>query len=775
MYFLVSVLFVSQIFGQVQDFPQSRNSLKQEALVQSSSKDTHLSARTKQLVRALEGTAGLSKSDTSILGGIVEEYSGHWINRIPYIGALIKTDPTVQRAAFELNGGLIGGHVGNIWSVQIPLNQFIEMTHLPGIQYIEIDQPLQQNLNNARNLTQTDEVHLGTQLNTVYSGKDVIVGIIDSGFDYTHPMFYDSTYSRYRIKRVWEQDKTGTPPDGFGYGRELKTATVIQSAGTDDNTNSHGTHVTGIAAGSGVGTQGQYMGMAPESDIVLVSTQRDPSTMVDGIAYILQYATSVGKPAVINISIGGQLGPHDGTSLFDQFCDDAVGDGKILVGSAGNDGSKPLHLMKVFTATDSVLGTFIKFTDSGSTDGFGGIDIWGLPNTDFAVGIGIVNANDDYSFADATYMIPASFNGTYTDTLYDDDPFLRDRTIIEFSSEASSDLNSKPHMTIVIDNSAQDNAYKWVYLQIQGKNTIVHSWGNELEFTDLGLNAPTQSGDTYYTVSETGGIGENMISVGAYTSKKYYQNFDGNVQTQDGTMNQIASFSSHGPTVDGRVKPDITAPGNIVVSSVNSFDTNFLDGGVWWSRVVDGITDGQNDWWFGGLEGTSMASPVVAGIVALMLEADPTLTPAEVKQILNQTAIKDNYTGSLSAGGNNTWGHGKIDALAALTAVEALSTSIQPVQTLPSTITLEQNYPNPFNPTTTIRYSLPTVAPVHLSILNLKGQQIWSYHQSSQSAGWHQVQWDGRNTVDEPVSSGVYFYQLTVGTQVAVRKLVLMK
>src|SRR5690606_10063117 len=120
--------------------------------------------------------------------------------------------------------------------------------------------------------TRVDSVHAGLgALPSQFHGKDVVVGIIDAGYDYRHPALFDTTGAAYRVKRIWEQVVTGTPPTGFTYGNEIADSLSMWIAGSDMPI-SHGAHVSGIAAGSGYGSVGnnQYRGIADAADIVLV-------------------------------------------------------------------------------------------------------------------------------------------------------------------------------------------------------------------------------------------------------------------------------------------------------------------------------------------------------------------------------------------------------------------------------------------------------------------------------------------------------------------------
>ena len=183
----------------------------------------------------------------------------------------------------------------------------------------------------------------------------------------------------------------------------------------------------------------------------------------------------------------------------------------------------------------------------------------------------------------------------------------------------------------------------------------------DAQFTNYGYGSPILNGSTNSTVGEIGGTGNSIISVGAYTSKNSWTSFNSSPQTAPSfaPIGAIAPFSSKGPTADNRTKPDITAPGNILASSVSSFDNSYISTS---DRTVSGVTNGTNTWYFGMMEGTSMASPMVTGILALWLEAYPNLTQAQALQLLKDNAWTDSYTGTIPSTGNNIWGWGKVDA-----------------------------------------------------------------------------------------------------------------
>ncbi|MEE0363066.1 MAG: S8 family serine peptidase, partial [Prevotella sp.] len=188
-------------------------------------------------------------------------------------------------------------------------------------------------------------------------------------------------------------------------------------------------------------------------------------------------------------------------------------------------------------------------------------------------------------------------------------------------------------------------------------------------------------GDDLNSPAEIGGTGRGVISVGAYVTRNEFDTENvGHVGTGE-TMGGIASFSSHGPTADGRVKPDVAAPGSAVVSSASSHDATLSSQPVALYQQYGGL-----DYAYAYMQGTSMAAPVVTGTVAQWLEACPGLSPADVRRIIASTSVSDSYTGDVGPGGDCTWGFGKLDAMAGMQAVLDFASGLPGVAAVPSTV-----------------------------------------------------------------------------------------
>lgn len=607
-----------------------------------------------------------------------------------YINAFISLKDGAAQQDLRGYGFLPGSQSGNVLTGLVPVAKLAALAADPHIAYIQAGEMVRQHNDKTRQETKVTLVHNGTGLPRSFYGKDVVVGIIDDGFEYGHPTFYDTSGTIYRVKRVWEQGANGTPPAGYAYGREFKTKNAILSRQKDNITNSHGLHVAGTAAGSGYGADDdRYMGMAPAADIVLVSFKLaegeaylagPAANIADGISYIMHYADSVGKPCVINMSLGTSYGPHDGTSLFDQFCDGKAGAGKILVGSAGNSGAEQIHLRKDFTGLDT-LHTLIGFpNETIPTAGQFIVDVWGEPGEDIQTSVSIYNTTTQ-TYEAATEFVSVSSGYEQDTTIFDADTDAGGAEGIQISGGGEvNPLNNRPHMVLLIDGTAQEDLDQWIKITATSTGGTVYMWADDYPqkayFTDLNLGAPFSRGDAESSIGEIGGTGKNIITVGAYTLNNKYLDINGDSTDAPipGTIGDIASFSSHGPTIDGRTKPDITAPGNVVASSVSSWDdTHYPDGST---SLTDEVNFNGDNYLYGTMQGTSMSSPAVAGIVALWLEANPSLTPAQVLALMKQTARTDNFTGTIPAAGSNTWGWGKIDAyapLGQLTNIQSMS------------------------------------------------------------------------------------------------------
>jgi len=597
-----------------------------------------------------------------------KDYSLLTVDGENYVHAYVEMADGMSFEKLNDFGVRVESTVGSMATALIPIARFLTLAQSRICTRIEVGKKAHLTMDEARVATHADQVQAGLGLDQAYDGTGVVVGIIDIGFEYCHPNFYDTTGTELRVKRVWDQtqDPSATlpSPDGFNYGREMTTPEQIQNARYSSNDESHATHVTGIAAGSGGNTTTgpQYKGMAPNADIVMVACNQEDVGIYDGITYIHQYAQSVGKPCVINMSLGSHIGPHDGTSSFDRmtlaYTNEHPG-GLLLVGACGNEGGNRLHVMKSFSAEDTALYTFMNFTYSYYRYP-GYADIWGSSGQDFQVGVAIYNTSTG-QYSDTSNLYAALSTSTYTVQLSGDDISVQGYIYCN----GYDSYNERPNMSLYLykQSSSYWGSNEQVMLIVKGDTGTVHMWGTYADFRNEGVEGVTQ-GDSDYSTGEIGGSGEAMISVGSYVTRNVYTNISGRTTDYSDyyALGSLSGFSSHGPTVDGRVKPEITAPGQFIISSFNRFDGGNATTGNYSQATANENVNGNTEWW-GVMQGTSMACPAVTGIMALWLQHNPNLTIAQAKELLRRTAITDSLTDTIPEGGSNLWGYGKINAL----------------------------------------------------------------------------------------------------------------
>ncbi len=537
----------------------------------------------------------------------------------------------------------------NILTARIPVDSIESIALLPYVKNVELSIPVRPKMLNARPLGNIDFVQSGTELDMPYKGKDVVIGIIDGGFDLNHINFYNHDRTEYRIKRFWNQnDTTGLPPSGNMTGSLYQNPEEIKARRYDFTTQTHGTHVAGIASGADTINGNPYYGIAPEADLVFVSYDLNDNaannvSISNAVKYIYDYAASENKPVVVNMSLGVHYGPHDGTSTFDMICDELQGEGKLLVGAAGNEGSSRSHISHTFTQTNDSLKTFLNYFNRNSL--YGWVDIWGEKDKTYSAQLVMYNKTTGEE-TEITQPLMASTisSGTYR---LSSATHGANGSIGVYTGRNSR--NGKPNITIIINLNSITTGYS-PGLKLRANDGTVHAWTDASYYYFSGENITGwRNGDNDSSVGEIGGTGKRIISVGAYVSN----------QSSGQKINDIATFSSIGPTPDGRIKPDISAPGSLLVSSFSDAVINNLS---YRSSVVGYNNIDNNRYYYGLMQGTSMAAPYVTGVLATWLQAKNSLTPEEVRYIFQDTAINDEYTGNVSVSGSNTWGYGKIDA-----------------------------------------------------------------------------------------------------------------
>lgn len=735
------------------------------SLFVTSQAQTHFSASAQQLAKKLKQApaaklTNLDELDKEVFLIQKDKNGGYFVR------GLISVFPEqLKKTDLEALDIQVKSTWGSIWSIEVPLNSFIAFAQLQGIHFFEMDQYAFPQLDKARTESGVDKVHNGNELPQPYTGKGVIAGVVDIGFDYNHQTFLDSNGEQNRIVRLWEQFKTmGTPPTGFSYGAEYKDKNDIFNRKRDTTVSTHGTHVAGIMAGSGYGTNGTYKGVAPDADLAIVSSSFTYTTITEGVDYLIKYAQSVGKPIVVNMSIGGfNERTMDGTSLHDKAIENMVNSnaGIAVVASAGNSGDDELHYEKEF-ANDTIYSVLamsdsIRFyTNTGKM--MGKVNIVGEVGKDFSVCIKVGRNNGQII---GTLPFTSVLSNANHDTLL---VMGNDSLYFRINTWAAYPTNNRPRYELYIHNITR----KYVAIGVTAPSGKVHIWNvGQVQGAPLRNQFPNTQplpgyvkGDTRYTVGEPGSS-KGVITVGAHTTKNTYTDIHQNDYFIPfyAELGAIAPFSSFGPTVDGRTKPELSASGNVIVSAVSAHD-NFLPD----NYKVDVSMFPENLSQYAAFQGTSMSSPMVAGVVALMFEANPGLSFQQIRQILIETAAQDNFTGTLPDTGDPSyrWGWGKLNAHAALKRAATTIGIDKPLYANTWHI-----YPNPTQEHLFIEWFNLNLQPTHITITDAVGKTIYTRAINTQEQHNTRIE---MNT--EMLPQGLYFVQIQTPQGNIVRKFI---
>ncbi len=580
-------------------------------------------------------------------------------------------------AALQALGVRLGSTSGNVVTAQVPRARLRQVAQVPGVEFIEASRPLTARLSLSVPATGASQLRSGAPLHwSGATGQGVIVGIVDDGLDFRHQDFRNADGTT-RLLSLWDMraGAQGTPPAGFSYGSECSAAqlntAIVEGVGSaacaQPSSGNHGTHVGGIAAGNGQATGNgmaafRHVGMAPMADIISANAIARgvgaSNAVLDGIQYIKARAQALGRPAVVNLSLGSYSGSRDGTSNYEVALSNAVGAGFLITGAAGNEGMDPIRAQAELAQGQTVaVGYRIPAVEAAQQ-----VEFW-YPGS-------------------YRWSVRASNGQCTTDWVPADTPSYTRETAcgeVAISNNGVNPLNGDRQATVSFAPlPGRSHAGQWsVQVQaVQGSGTlsmIGGQDGNGGVFTDHVNPVTTQILTDTCTATQ-------VLCVGAYVTRQQWQTLGGQpaANTGHGAIGEVANFSSRGPRRSCSdaarcplvAKPEILAPGAMIISALGQDASD--------SRTDSTVeADGQHI----AYNGTSMATPHVTGAIALLLQKNPGLTGPQVRQLLLSNLQRTSFTpASLPAfdpavpnpaGADAAWGYGIMDAAKAYAATPA--------------------------------------------------------------------------------------------------------
>lgn len=665
-------------------------------------------------------TLGSTKAQDTKMSFQLLQLSQREANSSTQVSILVKGDVNVIREEVKLMGGSFKYAAGNIASILIPASMIQNLSNNPAVQRMEEGRldlvPLNdQMLVNNR----IDKVHQGiAPLTQGYDGSGVVVGVIDSGIDFTHPDFLDSLGNT-RVLWVWDHNLANSTnsPAPYNYGQEFSAADIDNGlAGAHVDVLAHGTHVAGIAASNG-NSSSIYTGAAPKADIIAVSVNFNKadnvwlSSVADAVNYIFNKADSLGKPCVINISAGTYFGSHDGTDLSAKAIDNLIiaQNGRSVVAAAGNAGNYAYHVQHNLVNDTA----FTWFEQSGTNPIF--IELWAdtadLRNIQFTIGADQKTPTIADRGQDTWTTIFPHLGITKTDTLYSNSG----NRLARYQRYGQL-LGSKYSMIFYITPDSGNYYYRLIS-KGTGKYDV---WNFNMISTGIpspGIYPGIQNyvlPDYNQTICSSFQASSKVITVGQYVNRNSYVDYNGILQTFPLTVGTIAASSSMGPTRDGRNKPDIASTGEYTMSAIPLAAATWFATNQPFKLSQDGLhlRDG----------GTSSAAPAVAGAIALYLQKNPTASWAGIKNRVTLCAVQDIFTGSNLP--NNTWGYGKLDAVNLM--IGCVASGVNEM----SADEFVNLYPNPSSDLITMEFK-NNLIPLQIEVIDLLGSKVASWSPSA--------------------------------------------
>ncbi|MEX1003470.1 MAG: S8 family peptidase [Crocinitomicaceae bacterium] len=519
-----------------------------------------------------------------------------------------------------------------------------------------------------------DSVHNGhSPLLDSLTGKGVIIGYIDTGLDYTHDDFKNPDGST-RVLYYWDHTlpyDAQLTPGKYGYGQVWDSTAINDGSITSMDNNAHGTTVTGAGSGNGLAS-GTHKGAAPESDIIIVESNFSlPNwtlTVADGIDFIFSMADTLGKPVVVNTSVGSYLGSHDGTDPAAMIVDSLLNEkaGRIVVAAAGNSGNQGKYHLKATVTSDTSFTWF----EVNPSSAFGSpavfFDLWAdtadLNNVNFAFGADNPSPTYDFRGRTSFYSIPSLLNTTTYDSIMVNGNKLAP---VSFYCE---EINGVYHIEALLENiDSVDYLYRFETVGDGAYDLWSGAWLGLSDIKDD--NLPTvidfppidyyHLPDTFSTLVSSWSAAPSTVTVGNFVNQKQYLDYNSNLYVGAYPPGELSRNSSKGPNRMGVIKPDISASGDLILATCPLWLASSLQSSNP-SMLAESGLHVRNG-------GTSMAAPVIAGIAALYLEKCPTSTYQDFLTGLQNEAHEDSWTQTTP---NIAYGYGKIDAFQLLSATQ---------------------------------------------------------------------------------------------------------
>lgn len=615
-----------------------------------------------------------------------------------YMSSFVRLENENSTSALEAKGVIVQGVFKNgLITALIPVDSIEAVATIANVKKVSVGRRMSLQTKMARTATNADDVltqspdAIAAGIQSKYDGTGVVLGVIDTGIDFQHIAFKDKNGNS-RIKRAYVYN--GSKDTEY-------TSITSGSPTTDDASEDHGTHTSSTAGGSSVKVSGStvtviddhanatYGGMAPGADLYLAGINGLSDTyLAKAFQKICNYADEQGKPVVVSNSWGVSVGPRDGTGDMADVVKTYFGDSHpnhiCLFAASNNAGNGGMYFNGTSSSSKPVGSVIRPYVYSGSNFYLGVIgEAWTRTSSSATMMCKVMTINKSTGSVVNTATVTPTTNGASVS--------LSGVSGLYAIKETSSSGRTGCYLYAYGSGNGYVSVNSNYYLAVQfypgSGSSMVDVWCPSAY--NYFSNTPSTSGYTWTAGTDDSSISDeatisDVIAVGAYVTSNSVTDYNGvshSMSSEFPTIGDIAYFSSYQVAGQGASQvqlPWITAPGATIVSAVNHYDTSgdysYINGnsaeyGMY--RVNSNTTSP-----YGSMEGTSMATPTVAGIVALWMQAakevGKNMTVNDIKEVMRETAIKDSYTRGTNA---SHFGQGKIDALAGIKYILGASAS----------------------------------------------------------------------------------------------------
>ncbi|MDE6300448.1 MAG: S8 family peptidase [Muribaculaceae bacterium] len=606
------------------------------------------------------------------------------------VSVLVRLADGVSASSFENEGFEVITDLGDMAILSGTMDDIAALQDNPAVLSASFGGKVKPMLERSREVTGMDVVQAGGDgLPQAYTGKGIIAGIFDTGMDPNHANFLDADKNP-RVKVIYHY------PNNNGTAITYSTPERVKNFTTDNANETHGTHTTGCMAGSYNGrggkvatfrpngtvlssatTRNPYYGMATESEIAMGCGPLYLNNVIAGVEKLITYAKNAGKPVAINLSIGSNAGPHDGTDDYTAAIN-RLGNEAIICIAAGNEGDTKLSIDRTFTASDNSYKSILW---DGAYNYSGTADFWSDNSTAFDFDVQVLDRKTGE--VKYTYNVPAGKEvaATLTTSNYTNPGYIRvpafdeafSNSYLNVTSSANKKQNNRYSVTIngQINYNQTKNSSRNLVLAIVVKGSAGQRVVATSDLADFySLDVPGYiDGNAAMSVNNLA-CGKNTICVGAWNARNTIPSVAGaTLEYEDLVgleLNNVAGYSSYGKLVDGRVLPDICSPGTAIVSSISTPYAELVLAED--SRYINYLSASQTynnraNYWE-AQQGTSMATPIVTGSIITWMEAHNDLTVSQALEAIKASAVIDADVTSYSP--REQWGGGKFNALGGL-------------------------------------------------------------------------------------------------------------